>query len=373
MVADRLQTCVRPGDTVARQGGDEFALVLDALGTPEDAEHIAESIADALRPPFHISGRDAYVTASIGIAVSDSDGAKAEDLLRRADIAMYAAKRPGGGRHALFDPRHMEDAWQLFRLQSDLRHAIENDQLTLVYQPLVNLHDLTISEVEALVRWVHPVRGTLLPGEFIPKAEESGLIILLGEWVLRQACRQLRTWHLNDPERAGWSVAVNISARQLGDPTFVDDVRRILHETGLDPAFLELELTESAAIADMDTTRVTLHALNRLGIRLAIDDFGAGYAGLGYLRDCKVDALKIDRSFVAGLGTSAEDAAMIRAVLDVAGSLGLDVTAEGIESQEQLEQLRTMGCTRGQGYIFSRPLPAEEVPTHLRRPKLIAV
>jgi len=362
-VAERLSACIRPVDTVGRQGGDEFVMVLDGLRGIADATRMAETIARAMQPAFRIAGREIYVTVSIGISITNAAVTPAGDLLRGSDIAMYEAKRLGGARYAIFDPRRMEQAWRMYGLQGDLRQAIDNGELTLVYQPLVDLDDMEIRQVEALVRWNHPKRGDLSPAEFIPLAESSGLVILLGEWVLEQACRQLRQWQVTDPDRSAWSIAVNISAKQLAHPHLVDTVRTILTETGLDPATLELEITESAVVEDMETTKRTLRALKELGLRLVIDDFGAGYAGLSYLRDWDVDALKIDRSYVAGLGKSPEDTAMIRAVLDVATSLGLEVTAEGVETPEQLAQLRAMGCTRGQGFIFGRPTPANAVPT----------
>jgi EAL domain-containing protein (putative c-di-GMP-specific phosphodiesterase class I) len=334
---------------------------------------MAEAIASVLKPSIRIAGRDIYVTASTGISITNAAATQAGDLLRGADIAMYEAKRLGGARYAIFDPRRMEQAWRMYGLQGDLRQAIDNGELTLVYQPLVDLEDMAIRQVEALVRWSHPKRGDLSPAEFIPLAESSGLVILLGEWVLEQACRQLRQWQVNDPARAEWSIAVNISAKQLAHPHLVETVRTILTETGLDPATLELEITESAVVDDMETAKRTLRALKELGLRLAIDDFGAGYAGLGYLRDWDVDALKIDKSYISGLGQSPEDTAMIRAVLDVAASLGLDVTAEGVETEEQARLLREMGCTRGQGFIFGRPVHARDVPNAIARGDFLPV
>jgi diguanylate cyclase (GGDEF)-like protein/PAS domain S-box-containing protein len=359
VVAERLRGCVRPGDTVARLGGDEFTILLEGLDGAEGARKIADRVSKALKTPVTVAGHDIFVTFSIGIATPTTIDDRAEDLLRAADAAMYEAKQKGKARYALFDPRMEARAWARLRLEADLRQALAGDQLRLFYQPLVDLESGRIAEVEALVRWEHPTRGSMSPAEFIPVAEESGLIIVLGQWVLEQACRQVRYWQRSNPEIADLVVAVNLSVRQFQHPTLFADVARILDETGLAPGCLKLEITESAAIADAEAATATLRALKDFGVRLAIDDFGTGYAGLSYLRSCPVDALKIDRTFIAGLGRDPEDVAMIRAVLGLAETLGLDVTAEGIETQAQLDQLRAMGCAHGQGYLFAEPQPPE--------------
>ncbi|MDQ2682271.1 MAG: bifunctional diguanylate cyclase/phosphodiesterase, partial [Chloroflexota bacterium] len=359
LVAERIGACIGPADTLARMGGDEFTILVENLTGVADAERVAGAISAGLREPIALSTGPIQVSVSIGIATADSDALSADEILRGADTAMYEAKRRGKARWSTYARHAQEGARRRSQLQAELRAAIAGGQFALDYQPLVELGSRQITAVEALVRWRHPVHGVTPPCDFIPLAEENGLIVPLGQWVLREACRQLREWRERYPERSRLAVSVNISARQLAHPTLVADVADALGEFGLPPRCLRLELTESAAIADPQTSITVLRALKDLGVALAIDDFGAGYAGLSYLRECPVDTLKIDRSYIAEMNRSGDGAALITAILQVAQSLGLDVTAEGIETEEQLAALERLGCRYGQGYLLGRPQPVE--------------
>jgi diguanylate cyclase (GGDEF)-like protein/PAS domain S-box-containing protein len=358
-VAKRIYGCVGPADTVSRMGGDEFTVLLDNIASEADAERVAGAVAGALREPFALAAGQVHVTGSIGIATAEAGAYSADELLRGADAAMYEAKRRGKARWSTFGRDARDEARRRAMLQAELRAAIAGGQFVLVYQPLVELGTRQVASVEALIRWHHPVRGVIPPGDFIPLAEENGLIVPLGQWVLREACRQLREWQEHYPEQAGLSVSVNLSARQLTHPTLVADVAAVLHEFAIPAECLRLELTESAAMANPQTSIIVLRALKELGVALAIDDFGAGYAGLSYLRECPVDTLKIDRSYIADVTRTSDGAALITAILQVAQSLGLDVTAEGIETEDQLDALERLGCRYGQGYLLGRPQAVE--------------
>ncbi len=360
-VGERLRGALRPEDTLARLGGDEFTVLLEDLPNAAEARRTAERLAAILRPSFRLDGRDVFVSASLGIAVPTTEDQGPDDLLRLADVAMYQAKHSGKNRFAVFDTGMDAHAWQRLNLEAELRQAIDEEQLRLHYQPLVDLATERVVEVEALVRWQHPERGLIPPGDFIPLAEETGLIVPLGRWVLDEACRQAAEWSRTDPASAAVGIAVNLSARQFRHAGLVDDVALALAKAGLAPERLKLEITETAAVEDASSTIAAMRALKELGVRLAIDDFGAGYSGLSYLRRCPVDALKIDRAYVAGLGRDAADAAMVRAVVVFARTLGLSVTAEGVETATQLAELRALGCERGQGFLFARPLPVEDI------------
>jgi diguanylate cyclase (GGDEF)-like protein/PAS domain S-box-containing protein len=357
-VAERLRRCLREGDTLARLGGDEFTILLEDLPDPRTAGMLAERVAKTLRTPFHLDHRAVVVAASIGIAVP-TIGAHADEVLRLADVAMYEAKHRGKDRVAVFDVGMDARAWRRLGLEADLRRALAGDQLRVHYQPLIALAGGRISGVEALVRWEHPDGGLVQPGEFIPQAEETGLIVPLGRWVLAESCRQVAAWQQTFPTDPPLGLAVNLSARQFQHPALVEDVARALAESGLPATSLTLEVTETTALEDVAGAMSALQGLKDLGARLAIDDFGAGYAGLGYLRRCPVDRLKIDRSYVAGLGFNQADMAMVRAVVEFARVLGIEVTAEGIETAAQLAAVRTLGCHQGQGFHFSRPVPAD--------------
>ena len=304
-----------------------------------------------------IAGHEVVITVSIGIALSSSRETDPAALLRAADTAMYAAKQTGKARYEVFQAAMGSRALEQLELEADLRRALERGELRLHYQPKVELGTGAVVGVEALVRWEHSVRGMVPPGEFIPVAEEMGLILPIGHWILQEACRQAREWREQHWAGGPIEVCVNVSARQFGHPGLVGEVARVLAETGLDPGCLVLEITESAVMEDAASTIATLRDLKDLGVRLAIDDFGTGYSSLAYLHRLPVDVLKIDRSFVDGLGREAEDTAIVRSVLGLAHSLGLQVVAEGVETAEQVEGLRALGCKIAQGYYFSRPLP----------------
>ena len=376
-VAGRLGACVRPGDTAARLGGDEFAVLLENIAGTDDAVAVADRIAEALSEPFGLGGRDVYVSASIGVALgggSTEDAPGLDDLIRRADLAMYGAKKKGKAGHEVFDPSMNAAAHARLGLENDLRRAIERDEFKLFYQPKVRVTpgrggaDEVVG-VEALIRWEHPERGLVSPAEFIPVAEETGLIVPIGRWVLEEACRRAVEWQGAAGNGEPFVMGVNLSARQFADRGLVGDVSRILEETGLPPAALELEITESVVMDDAPTTTSLLGELKDLGVRLSIDDFGTGYSSLSYLQRFPVDYLKVDRSFVGNIGRageSSEDAVIVGGIVSLARDLGLRVVAEGVETAEQLLRLREMGCDMAQGYYFSRPLPQGAMDEMLR-------
>ncbi|HZQ84877.1 MAG TPA: EAL domain-containing protein [Acidimicrobiales bacterium] len=360
-VAERLKAGMRPEDTLARMSGDEFTVLLEDVQDARDAEHVAERLIDSLRSPFVVAGREVYVGVSIGIALGRR-GATPEDLVRDADLAMYRAKERGRRRYEVFASDLGDQARNRLELESDLRQAIERGELRLHYQPEIDLADRCLVGVEALVRWQHPTRGLLVPAQFIPIAEETGLIIPLGAWVLEQACLELRRWATDHPERRRLRMSVNVSGRQLEQQRrLVDTVASVLQETGVDPGLLTLELTESVLMDNTEVTVTTLRELRALGVELAIDDFGTGYSSLNYLKHFPISTLKLDRSFVHGLGNDDADAAIAQSAIGLAHALNLRVTAEGIELDDQLTRLRAMGCDRGQGFHFSRPVPAAEL------------
>jgi len=370
-VAERLKACVRPADTVSRPGGDEFAILLDELQDVSGATAAAQRVLDQLSAPFVIDERSLVMTASVGIAVCHAGEQSVDELLGNADVALYRAKADGRGCYSLFDPSMQEAALARLELEADLRQDVERGNLTLEYQPLGTLKDGRITGVEALARWRHPQRGNVPPVEFIPMAEDTGLIVQLGEWVLGEACRQAVQWHREMPDDPPISVAVNVSAKQILQPDFVDVVARILEESGLDARHLVLEITESQLTDDVGISVENLRALRDLGIRLAIDDFGTGYSSLARLRAFPVDELKIDRSFISALDASNEDAPLVAAVIAMGHSLGLDVIGEGVESAHQLEFLREHGCDRVQGYLLGRPAPASVIGDMLGTPAVV--
>jgi EAL domain-containing protein (putative c-di-GMP-specific phosphodiesterase class I) len=333
----------------------------------ENALDVAHRIAQRLRDPFLVLGREVFSTASIGIAVSGPTVRTAADLLRDADLAMYRAKSEGKSRHVVFDGAMNVQAMKRLELETALRRAVERGELRLVYQPIMSLDSMGMDRVETLVRWLHPERGLISPADFIPLAEETGLIVPIGQWILTEACRQAQTWREQFPGAPDVVLSVNLSPRQFQHPTLVEDIRRIVGESGLHPDLLELEITEGAVMADADAARATLQELRNLGISLAIDDFGTGYSSLGYLKRFPVSVLKIDQSFVRGLGQDEQDSAIVHGVIALAQSLNLSVTAEGIETLEQLARLRDLGCNHGQGYLLSRPLTGEAIGNLLAR------
>jgi diguanylate cyclase (GGDEF)-like protein/PAS domain S-box-containing protein len=359
-VSERLTACLRPGDTPAHLGGDEFAVLLEDTAA-EEAVRVAERILEELRAPFSVAGKEVFVGASIGIAVTTDAAADGDALLRDADIAMYAAKMRGKGRAELFEPAMHRGTVRRLELGSQLRRALERDELLLEYQPVVSLATGAVETVEALVRWRHPAHGLVLPGEFIPLAEETGLIVPVGRWVLETACRQLCRWRSADPDGPHLSVAVNVSSRQLREPGFENTVTDVLAATGLHPSSLTLEVTESVLVDDMEAVSERLDMLRKLGVRIAMDDFGAGYSSLAYLRKLPLDIVKIDRMFVAGLASCVDDRSLTLAIVRLLDTLDVATVAEGIESAEQLDYVRALGIDAGQGYFFSRPLPAERL------------
>jgi diguanylate cyclase (GGDEF)-like protein/PAS domain S-box-containing protein len=357
-VADRLLECVRSADTVARLGGDEFTVLIK--GDAKAATRLAERISEELRAPFILEGHEVFVTTSIGISLGVSGDEQAEGFLRSADVAMYEAKSRGKARHEIFDAHMDARALERLQLESEMRYALGQGEFRVYYQPLVKLQTGNITEVEALVRWEHPRRGLLRPDEFIPLAEKTGLIVPIGQQVLEEACRQARSWQVHGSHR-DLVVSVNLSPKQLQHPGLVKDIARTLKKCKLDPHNLKLEITESVVMEDADSNIAILRKLRGLGIQLAIDDFGTGYSSLSYLKNLPVHVLKIDRSFVGGLGRVPEDTAIVRATVAFARSMGMSVTAEGIETAEQLAYVRALDCDLGQGYYLSRPLPSETV------------
>ncbi len=364
VVSQRLRRCLRPEDTLARFGGDEFVVLLENVSGPEQALRVAERIAEELKRPFAVDGRELFVSVSVGIAVGAALG-DPEDLVRDADTAMYRAKEEGTG-YAIFDPAMYERAVERLELEHDLRQATEDDDFEIHYQPIVDLRSGEIWGVEALARWNHPVRGMLDPAEFVPAAEESGLILPMGQRVLETACRDAKRWE-DLPDGASPIVSVNLSARQLGQPDLAEKLEAVLRATGLGGERLCLDVTETVYVRALDSNARVLDRIRRMGVRMSIDDFGTGYSSLSYLKRLPADTLKIDRSFVEGLGVDREDTAIIRAIVEMAHTLGMIVVAEGVERPEQANILREMGCNLGQGYYFSRPLPPADVPPFLAR------
>ena len=363
-LARRLEEAVRPGDTVARLGGDEFAVLLEEGRMPAAAETVAARIAASLAEPIIVGDRSVVVGMSMGIAFGRPEVTDPGGLLRDADIAMYVAKRSGKGRVERFVPAMHEEARRRLDLANDLPGAITDHQLQLVYQPIVDLATGSPVGAEALVRWRHPTYGMLSPAEFVPVAEATGHVVRMGRWVLEEACRVASTWR--DAGADDVYVTVNVSGRQLQDASLVHDVALALASSGLPAANLALEVTESVLIGNVQVARERLAALKALGLRVAVDDFGTGYSSLSYLRNLPVDMVKIDKSFVDRVALDGEGEAMVRAVVDLAGSLGMATVAEGIEDAGQVPVLRRLGCATGQGYLFARPLPAEEVAALLR-------
>ena len=356
-VGQRLRACAGPRDTAARLGGDEFAMLLDAVAGPAEVSAFAERLLERLAVPMPLTGGESTVRASIGGAVADpGDRADAERLLRDADVALYAAKADGRGRFRLADEHLRARARDQMVLDGELRGALARDELEVHYQPIVELATGRVTGAEALLRWRHPVRGLLPPGTFLPSAEAAGLMPDLDRWVMLQACRQAARWRRTAPD---FSVSVNISAGHLTTTTLVRDVTRALDDAGLPPEALALELTETALVTDTTAAAALLAELAELGVRVALDDFGTGYSSLAYLRSLPIHTIKIDRSFVSGLGDGAANDAVTRAVLDLAGTLGLHQVAEGVETADQAARLRGLRCTYGQGYHFSRPVPPE--------------
>jgi diguanylate cyclase (GGDEF)-like protein/PAS domain S-box-containing protein len=362
-LAPRLQAMMRDFDTVARLGGDEFVVVCEGLDGPLHAGAVAERIARAISEPVTLFAREHRISASVGIAVADHPGATPESLLRDADAALYRAKERGRGRYEIFDQPMRQNAMRRMQVETELRRALEHSELRVYYQPLVDLSARRAVGMEALVRWQHPERGLIAPGEFIAVAEESGLIAHLGLWVLRESCRQVSQWQRDYGVPLG--ICVNVSGRQIAQPAFAGQVSDIVSATGLAPHTLELEITESVLIEEADAPMTVLADLRQMDIRLVLDDFGTGYSSLSCLQRFPLDGLKIDRSFVQALGANGNGPPIAEAIIAMAHTLGLGVVAEGVETDQQAELLLQLGCTLGQGFLFAKPMPAEHMASYL--------
>ena len=367
--ARRLESCLRStdavarlgeGHTVARLGGDEFTILLDHIKHIADATRVADRLQKELALPFNLNGQEVFTTVSIGIAVSATGYDRPEELLRDADTAMYRAKALGKARYELFDPAMRDVAIASLQLETDLRKAIERREFQNFYQPIVSLETGRIVGFEALVRWQHPERGLILPTDFILAAEESGMIVSIGHWVLREACRQMKAWQAKFPTAVPWMISVNLSTKQFKQTDLVQQIEEILRETGLENRSLKLEITESLIMDSVDSATAMLSQLKALGIQLSMDDFGTGYSSLSYLHQFPMDTLKVDRSFVSRMATSGQSTDIAQTIVILAHQLGLDVVAEGVETAEQLAQLRSLGCEYAQGYYFSKPVDGEK-------------
>jgi diguanylate cyclase (GGDEF)-like protein/PAS domain S-box-containing protein len=359
-LTERIKSDLRLEDTLARLSGDELAILFEDVRGEEDAIRLGERLQAQLQAPFAIDHREVYVAASIGIVVSGPAHTGPDDLLREADLAMYRAKANGKGRCELFDHTMNAHFTERLALETSMRRAVERDELRVFYQPIVDLEDGGVVGFEALVRWQHPQRGLIPPAEFIPLAEETGMIVPIGAWVLEEACRQVQQWQDERCPGRALLLSVNVSARQFQSPDLVETVAEVLERTGFNPTHLKLELTESLMMHDVGRTIQRLDELKQLSIQLAIDDFGTGYSSLAYLRRFPISVLKIDRTFVNRLGTDPQDDAIVRSIVTLSSDLGMQVVAEGIETADQLATLRELRCDYGQGYLFSRPLPSEQ-------------
>jgi diguanylate cyclase (GGDEF)-like protein len=364
-VGRRLAETLRPSDTPARFGGDEFVVLLLDVATPQDALSVAERVLRAIRQPFAVNGQMLTAKTSIGVALSDLAHGWPTELLRDADIALYRAKEAGGDRALLFDDDMAARGPGRDSLANELRRAVDQQELRLHYQPEVDLHTGQVRAVEALLRWQHPEHGMIHPVSIIPAAEQTGLIAPVGEWVLREACRQMIAWRGQLNDNAPLTVGVNLSPSQFRGPGLVDQVTHTLRQTGLEPQALRLEITETAMIEHVSPAIETIAALKSLGVQLALDDFGTGYSSLSHLRHFAADVLKIDSSFVQALDSDAKTLAIVQAVIALAHALGMTVVAEGIETSAQQQRLAAMNCDRGQGYLFFPPLPGDDLATAL--------
>ena len=365
-VAQRLQDTLRPSDVVARMGGDEFAILLENLESLHDAELIATRLNQALAKPFNLNGQTAYISGSIGIAFNTTYSQRShpqnpEDLLRDADIAMYCAKAAGKSQYVVFETSMHERAQRSLQLEIDLRHAIESQQFQLVYQPIWSLTSNAITGFEALIRWHHPDRGIISPADFIPFAEKTGLILPIGQWVIHEACRQMNVWRSLIPSAQPLTVSVNLSPRQFSQPNLVEQIQDTLDKTGFSPHRLKIEITETMIVENQQAVILTLTQLQALGIQIQIDDFGTGYSSLSVLHSLPLNTLKIDISFVRLLETNPDNAEIVKVIIKLAHSLGMQAIAEGIETQSQLLKLKSLNCDFAQGYLLAKPLSAQEI------------
>jgi diguanylate cyclase (GGDEF)-like protein len=365
VVADRLKRDIRPGDTVARLGGDEFTILLENLSGVEEGIAVAERILNSLRQPILLGGREAYAGGSIGVAYTTDPDMTSATLLKNADTAMYSAKADGKMNYRLFDDSMYDSALERLEVETALRRAVENQEIEVAYQPLINLDGGEMMGAEALARWTHPTRGAISPSEFIPIAEETGLIIPIGYWVLEEACRQARGWSDLYPGR-DLEISVNLSGKQLQKPDVVERVREILDGTGLKPSCLKLEITESVLMEDREEVARKMHLIKALGVKLALDDFGTGYSSLSTLRAFPIDTLKVDRLFISQLGEEESADAIVEAIAAMARSMKMTVTGEGVENDMQEAIIRSLGCATGQGYLYDKPLTRQEFELRLR-------
>jgi diguanylate cyclase (GGDEF)-like protein len=366
-VARRLLQATRGCDTVSRLGGDEFGVLIDGFAHEDDVLVVVERISASLRHPVALNGREVIVGASIGVSYVEP-GQSVHEVLRNADVAMYRAKAAGGGSHVVFEPGMYTAVMERLELEADLRRALLCGEFRLFYQPIVDLENGRTIGLEALLRWEHPTRGLMSPLAFVPLAEETGLIVPIGRWVIAEACRQARRWQLECSTGHPPTMSVNVSGRQLLEASLVEEIGTALVDSGLDPSLLTIEITESVLMQDAEATLSTLHALKGLGVRLAIDDFGTGYSSLSYLQRFPIDVLKIDKTFIDGIAKGGSDSVLARSIVTMASMLDLKTVAEGVEFHDQYSQLIELGCARGQGYLFGRPLASDEIAKLLREP-----
>lgn len=369
-VSNLLKDCLRESDIVARLGGDEFVILLDGIRDPQDAILIGERIQQKLRSPFALEGQSIFTSASIGIVFNTNGYKSATDVLRDADIAMYRAKAKGKACYEIFNPTMYYEALKLVELENNLRLALEREEFVLHYQPIIFLENNELVGFEALIRWRHPTRGFISPIEFIPIAEDTGLILEIGEWLLREACKQLSKWQQqfkSIPQVAFLKMSINLASLQLQEPEFINKLDQILQETGLDGNCLRLEITESVLIEPGGSVQNTLKQIRNRNIKLSIDDFGTGYSSLSYLRRFPIDNLKIDRSFIEQMNFDAENFEIVRIIITLAKTLGMDAISEGVETPQQLSQLKALGCEFGQGFLFAKPLPPLTVESMLTK------
>jgi diguanylate cyclase (GGDEF)-like protein/PAS domain S-box-containing protein len=359
-IARRLERCLRPTDTLARLGGDEFTVLLEEIGCEADATRVAERIHDELAAPLEVRGHEVFTSVSLGIALSSAGYESPEDMLRDADTAMYRAKAGGRARHQVFAGDMHQRAVSSLRLETDLRRALERREILPYYQPIVDLQTGAVVRFEALARWRHPSGGMIPPDRFVPIAEETGLVGAIGDWMLAEACRQLREWQCKYPRPSPLGISVNLSTRQLAQGGVVAEVERVLGVTSLHPATLTLEITESALMHNLKVGAGMLKRLHDMSVGLHLDDFGTGYSSLAYLPTLPVDALKVDRSFVSRMDAAPQQAAIVKTIVSLAHNLGMDVVAEGVETTAQAQALCSLGCRYGQGFLLAKPLPAEE-------------
>jgi len=360
-VARRLEACLRPEDTVARLSGDEFAILLESISETSDAGRVAERIEEALSFPINLGGAEITTSASMGIVTSSMSQEQPEQLLRSADMAMYRAKAAGRARYEMFDRAMHTDALAKLQLETDLRRAVQQGEFRLHYQPLVSLRTGRVTGLEALLRWEHPERGLVQPADFIPIAEETGLIVRIGRWVLNEACRQLRVWQEAHPRAEPLSISVNLSVKQFSQPDLLDQLANTLRVSGIQPSCLRLEITEAALIDKGDAAMGLLSQIKQLGAQIYLDDFGTGYSSLIYLHRLPIDAIKIDRDLVSTMDTDEKNLRLVRTILTFAQIIGVRAEAEGISSAEQLRELRSLKCEHGQGYLFSAAIPHDAV------------